>query len=60
MAISDKFKTGDLVRLKSGGPPMTISESGIMGDWHCTWFRGSLLRTGTFKEAMIERYRPAK
>ena len=34
------FKTGDVVRLRSGGPKMTITEppeAGITG-YHCVWF----------------------
>lgn len=32
------FKAGDLVRLKSGGPVMTISQSGSGGAFVCHWF----------------------
>lgn len=34
------FKVGDIVRLKSGGPKMTITEppdAATVG-WHCAWF----------------------
>ena len=39
--MSDDFKLGDVVRLKSGGPDMTITE--ILDDRtnaHCEWFDG--------------------
>jgi uncharacterized protein YodC (DUF2158 family) len=32
------FKSGDLVRLKSGGPVMTVSQSGSGGVFVCHWF----------------------
>ena len=44
--MSSEFKKGDLVRLKSGGPQMTVDniaprsmmgESGEIGVW-CVWF----------------------
>ncbi|MFV0571154.1 MAG: DUF2158 domain-containing protein [Xanthomarina gelatinilytica] len=33
----DEFKKGDLVRLKSGGPVMTVYEV-LRGNVSCTWF----------------------
>lgn len=33
------FKLGDLVKLKSGGPVMTIDRRSDYGDgWHVVWF----------------------
>jgi len=32
------FKSGDLVRLRSGGPVMTVSQSGSGGVFVCHWF----------------------
>lgn len=40
--MADEFNLGDIVKLKSGGPPMTIT--GIRGDGRnvtCTWFKSS-------------------
>lgn len=36
------FRIGDVVRLKSGGPPMTVTETpGPETDtYHCVWFDG--------------------
>lgn len=37
----DKFKVGDLVSLKSGGPTMTILyETITANDYACAWFQG--------------------
>lgn len=33
-----EFKAGDVVRLKSGGPLMTIRTIGTDGRVHCSWF----------------------
>ncbi|WP_081666725.1 YodC family protein [Laribacter hongkongensis] len=33
----DNFKVGDVVRLKSGGPRMTIQRQDREG-WLCVWF----------------------
>jgi uncharacterized protein YodC (DUF2158 family) len=34
------FKIGDVVRLKSGGPAMSITEppAGDISGYHCVWF----------------------
>lgn len=42
-----RFKLGDLVRLKSGGPTMTIR--GIDGDqYDCTWFNDKHIQQAGF------------
>lgn len=47
-----KFKLGDIVQLKSGGPKMTVTEE-AEGDeddaplW-CTWFAGAKKTVGEF------------
>lgn len=56
----DGFKTGDVVKLKSGGPPMTV------GDWPeaevfdhtsdeipCMWFEGTTLNEVTIKSSEL-------
>lgn len=35
MAEDTKFQIGDVVRLKSGGPVMTVIDESFLG---CTWF----------------------
>jgi len=46
------FKVGDVVQLKSGGPPMTVTKvsSNMVGTTEitCIWFFGEM-ETGTFK-----------
>lgn len=32
------FKIGDVVKLKSGGPDMTVTYTGSDGKLDCTWF----------------------
>ena len=50
------FKIGDIVRLKSGGPPMTVDEvdkraaSQIIA---CLWFDGAQLEDGEFSPASL-------
>lgn len=57
----DKFKIGDVVRLKSGGPKMTIgSQSGEWGlpflkrsGYKCQWFEEFSAREGVFAEDIL-------
>lgn len=35
-----KFQPGDVVKLKSGGPKMTVGEYSQMGQVGCQWFVG--------------------
>lgn len=54
-----KFKTGDVVRLKSGGPDMTVrSYSDDIVEEHkqvveCQWFNGKKAEIGGFHEDML-------
>lgn len=51
-----KFKIGDVVALKSGGPEMTAENIDEQGNVTCTWFdKDYNLKTGTFKEEMLEK-----
>jgi uncharacterized protein YodC (DUF2158 family) len=55
------FEIGDVVRLRSGGPKMTVTEvgetlSGQMSVW-CTWFVGTRQETGTFPVGGVELFR---
>jgi len=49
--MATEFKVGDVVRLKSGGPPMTVTEVGKASEeptiW-CQWFEGADTKNGTF------------
>lgn len=57
--MSDQFKAGDVVQLKSGGPKMTITSVGdnygTMTAW-CAWFEGTKQQTGHFP---VEAIQPA-
>ena len=51
--MSDEFKEGDTVRLKSGGPVMTINKMAVhkhSGKLNavCKWFDGDKVRHGEF------------
>ena len=50
-----KFKEGDIVQLKSGGPTMTVCSGGSSGShYQCKWFSGKKLEEGYFPdEALI-------
>jgi uncharacterized protein YodC (DUF2158 family) len=63
-----KFKTGDLVQLKSGGATMTVesyasnehykvtSDPETVGKWvYCVWFMGDKTMRDTFHEHMLIR-----
>jgi uncharacterized protein YodC (DUF2158 family) len=51
--MAEKFKIGDIVQLKSGGPKMTITK--VLDEFvHTAWFAGSKKEIGTFPfEAVI-------
>jgi uncharacterized protein YodC (DUF2158 family) len=56
MANKKKYKTGDIVRLKSGGPSMTVEEiTGMLQDHlECHWFAGDKLNFGIFHLDAVE------
>ena len=66
--MADKFKHGDLVKLKSGGPAMTVdwtpsdpdSIGRPHGDYRCIWFKGATKESGRFDEHLLEAYQPPK
>jgi len=53
MAEKRKFKTGDIVKLKSGGPQMTVKEY-LENEVNCQWFDESKVRDEKFFEDSIE------
>jgi uncharacterized protein YodC (DUF2158 family) len=60
--LAQKYNTGDVVQLKSGGPKMTVEEyspGGIENMLHvwCSWFAGSKHERAIFPEDTLE---PAK
>lgn len=58
--MSDEFKSGDIVKLKSGGPDMTVKAfSTTQGhSYICQWFAGKKLEQGFFKADSIEMVNP--
>ena len=66
--MANKFKHGDLVVMKSGGPPMTVDKvpgdpkydgaSAKTNEYHCEWFKGATAQNGDFAEHLLEAYVP--
>lgn len=60
------FNRGDVVVLKSGGPPMTVDEvpNNLLqfGDdrdnYLCRWFNGAAPAKGAYAEHVLEKYVP--
>jgi uncharacterized protein YodC (DUF2158 family) len=48
-----EFTQGDVVRLKSGGPDMTVEEIDAQGNVICVWFQGSLVKRQGFAAALL-------
>lgn len=51
------FKAGDTVKLKSGGPLMTIKQENHGGEFQCQWFEKTKLEQASFSAESLE---PAK
>lgn len=54
--MSDQLKPGDVVRLKSGGPSMTVDE--IIDEWglkylYCSWFDQNRMNRDRFPESSL-------
>jgi len=47
-----KFKAGDIVQLRSGGPTMTVDSEG-KSEVICHWFAVAELRSGKFSPASL-------
>ncbi|QUD86961.1 YodC family protein [Phenylobacterium montanum] len=64
--MANKFKKGDVVVLKSGGPPMTVDavpgEVAYHDDeYRCQWFKGATAANGFYGEHLLQAYvAPAK
>ena len=56
MAANNQFKVGDVVKLKSGGPNMTVRSAPEMPGqvYQCQWFAGKKLEQGAFREESLE------
>lgn len=58
--MAAKFKPGDLVELKSGGPVMTIEKahtgfSDEVPSYSCTWFAGAKENHKIFAEPALKK-----
>lgn len=52
------IQPGDIVRLKSGGPNMTVDlrhYTAAGPTWRCTWFAGETRHSEDFEESLIEK-----
>jgi|GEM_PF-1092731 len=55
---------GDIVELKSGGPPMTVQKTGLLaktkqrGAW-CAWFDGNEVEHHAFAIESLRKIKPA-
>jgi uncharacterized protein YodC (DUF2158 family) len=50
---TENLKPGDLVRLRSGGPALTVQFIDSNGDVFCQWFEPAHLKTALFKPKQI-------
>ena len=51
----DNFQEGDVVRLKSGGPGMTIKQIRDNGELFCQWFDGNNVKDDYFNPSSLEK-----
>lgn len=58
-----QFKEGDVVKVKSGGPPMTVESVNADGSYTCVWFdkdgKKRVPAKDVFKEVVLEKSEPA-
>jgi uncharacterized protein YodC (DUF2158 family) len=57
MATTGKFDIGDIVKLKSGGPDMTVQAlpNAANSNYTCQWFAGKKLESGRFPSDSLEQ-----
>lgn len=55
-----QLKKGDVVRLKSGGPLMTIQECEEEGRYFCVWFSGDEPKYGTFSGEQLKLFKSSE
>ena len=58
----EELKVGDLVKLKSDGPVMTVGRKEVSGEFadliRCQWFVNNILQTGYFERESLEPVEP--
>lgn len=55
--MADKYAVGDVVKLNSDGPDMTVNDvpsSNRFKKYICQWFAGKKLEQGNFEEDQLE------
>ena len=57
--MAEKFKIGDIVQLKSGGPKMTVTQV-LESVVHTAWFAGSKKEAGGFPFDAVVFYQEEK
>lgn len=64
MAESKGFEVGTIVKLKSGGPDMTVKQAILnmssrpTGSYKCQWFAGKKLEDGIFPGESLDLVKP--
>lgn len=65
MSQASIYKVGEIVKLKSGGPDMTVKninkhfrDDTFSGTYDCQWFAGKKLDTGTFPQDSLVKVEP--
>lgn len=60
MSTNNIYNRGDIVKLKSGGPDMTVKEvitnsttDEFTGSYRCQWFAGKKLDMGVFPQESL-------
>lgn len=56
--MSDDFKEGETVQLKSGGPDMTYVGDDEKDEAMCIWFEGNKRMEGAFPKSALKRPGP--
>ncbi len=51
----EELKIGDVVKLKSGGPSMTVENPNWTGKVRCQWFQDGKLQIGVFPKEALEK-----
>lgn len=56
MSVQSKFAVGDIVKLNSGGPEMTVQSlpNSTNSHYRCQWFAGKKLESGSFPPDSLE------